>query len=170
MYDIIQKQCRCRVLGWVFMCSHHIFIQALPSFQLSNAVDAVFMSAPIRPIFSCWLHYSTMRDILSRVSSNFYFFLQFLLVWLIPQYLRSHCFALSFIKESCAKKIFRGKSPRSRPRIMLRENIRAIRVAILLCHFPEMKFAGTWWRLSTTMQRLLRIDSLIIDITLFKKR
>ena len=41
--------------------------------QLNNAVGAVFMSAPIRPIFFCWVHYSTMRDILSRVSRNFYF-------------------------------------------------------------------------------------------------
>ena len=143
------------------------------------------MSAPIRPIFSCWLHYSTMRDILSRVSSNFYFFLQFLLVWLIPQYLRSRVSHFLFVPTfRCAevakavKKSLQGEIPTSAkrnvgeacPRIMLRENIRAIRVAILLCHFPEMKFAGTWWRLSTTMQRLLRIDSLIIDITLFKKR
>ena len=41
--------------------------------QLNNAVGAVFMSAPIRPIFFCCHHYSTMRDILSSVSRNFYF-------------------------------------------------------------------------------------------------
>ena len=152
------------------MCGCTYTFQALLSFQLSNAVDAVFSSAPIRPIFSCWLHYSIMRDILSRVSGNFYFFLQFLLVWLIPQYLRNLYFALSFIKESCAKKIFRGCAPQKLPPTVLRKNFRAIRVAILLRYLTEMKFAGTWWRQSLTMRRLLRKGSLIIDITLFKQR
>ena len=93
--------------------------------------------------------------------------------------------ALFFVKESRiftpmawngAKKAFRGCAPPKPPPICAPHNFRAIRdyfryaeVGILLRYSHEMKFAGTWWRLSTTMQRLLRNGCFIIDFTLFKK-
>ena len=42
MYDIIQKQCRCRVFGWVFMCGVHIFIQVLSSAN-STMLSVLFL-------------------------------------------------------------------------------------------------------------------------------
>ena len=56
---------------------------------------------------------------------------------------------LFFVKKSCAKKAFRGCTPPKPPPTCAPHDFRAIRVAILLRYSPEMKFAGTWWRIST---------------------
>ena len=78
-------------------------------------------------------------------------------VLLISQCVRSRFFRTFFYKRKMPKKTFEVASPpRSSPLYCAPQNIRAIRVAILLRYLPEMKFAGTWCRLSVIMQRLLR--------------